>query len=83
MVFARLSDTFGRKPIVLAAWVLFTAFSLGCGLSQSIVQLYVDLMVTVLLIHDEHILIILQNSMSSVSRSRWSRALFQDHGSYS
>lgn len=39
VAFARLSDVYGRKTMVLIAWIIFTAFSIGCGVSQSIVQL--------------------------------------------
>ena len=43
MVFAllwgRLSDVLGRKWMVVAAWAIFTAFSLGCGLATSLNQL--------------------------------------------
>ena len=43
MVFAllwgRLSDVLGRKWMVVAAWAVFTAFSLGCGLATSLNQL--------------------------------------------
>ena len=43
MVFAllwgRLSDVLGRKWMVVAAWAIFTAFSLGCGLANSLDQL--------------------------------------------
>jgi len=34
-----LSDSFGRRPVVLAGLSLFTLASLGCALSQSIAQL--------------------------------------------
>ncbi|MES2530883.1 MAG: multidrug effflux MFS transporter [Pseudomonadota bacterium] len=34
-----LSDSFGRRPVVLAGMALFTLASLGCALSQSIGQL--------------------------------------------
>ncbi len=39
IMWARLSDLFGRKACVRAAWCIFTAFSLGCGLAQSLDQL--------------------------------------------
>ena len=39
IMWAKLSDLFGRKACVLAAWCIFTAFSLGCGLAQSLDQL--------------------------------------------
>ena len=43
MVFAllwgRMSDVLGRKWMVVAAWAIFTAFSLGCGLATSLNQL--------------------------------------------
>jgi DHA1 family bicyclomycin/chloramphenicol resistance-like MFS transporter len=34
-----LSDSFGRRPVVLAGLALFTLASLGCALSQTIAQL--------------------------------------------
>jgi MFS family permease len=37
--FARLSDVYGRKALLLTAWVLFTAFSIGCAVSRSMLQL--------------------------------------------
>jgi MFS family permease len=43
VAFARLSDVYGRKTMVMTAWILFTAFSIGCGVSQSMVQLLVSL----------------------------------------
>jgi MFS family permease len=39
VAFARLSDVYGRKTMVMTAWVIFTAFSVGCGFAQSMVQL--------------------------------------------
>jgi MFS family permease len=39
MAFARFSDIYGRKTMVIVAWTIFTAFSLGCGLAQTMVQL--------------------------------------------
>ncbi|MCJ1381112.1 hypothetical protein MMC17_004221 [Xylographa soralifera] len=41
LLWARLSDVLGRKWMVVAAWSLFTAFSLGCGLATSLQQLIV------------------------------------------
>lgn len=39
VAFARLSDVYGRKTMVLIAWIIFTAFSIGCGASQTMVEL--------------------------------------------
>ncbi|MCJ1318879.1 hypothetical protein MMC15_004211 [Xylographa vitiligo] len=41
LLWARLSDVLGRKWMVVAAWSLFTAFSLGCGLATSLQQLII------------------------------------------
>ncbi|KAH7303218.1 major facilitator superfamily domain-containing protein, partial [Stachybotrys elegans] len=40
-VFAKLSDIFGRKPIMLMCLVTFTIFSGACGAAQSITQLII------------------------------------------
>lgn len=37
--FARLSDVVGRRSAFLGASIVFVAFSLGCGFSQSMAQL--------------------------------------------
>jgi MFS family permease len=42
MAFARLSDIYGRKTMVLIAWIIFTGFSLGCALAKTMEQLYVS-----------------------------------------
>lgn len=39
--FAKLSDIYGRRALLIASWVLFAGFSLGCGLSQTMPQLIV------------------------------------------
>ncbi|GAB7355871.1 hypothetical protein MBLNU459_g6527t1 [Dothideomycetes sp. NU459] len=39
VIFTRLGDVFGRRNAVIAAFVIFLAFSLGCGFSQSVNQL--------------------------------------------
>lgn len=41
VIWARLSDLLGRKPTCVAAIIIFTAFSAGCGASQTMVQLIV------------------------------------------
>ncbi|KAK3702371.1 hypothetical protein LTR37_014945 [Vermiconidia calcicola] len=41
IIIARLSDIFGRQAIEIASFVIFLAFSLGCGLAQSMIQLIV------------------------------------------
>ncbi len=40
-IYAKLSDIFGRRPLLMAAIVLFVATSILCALSQSLVQLIV------------------------------------------
>lgn len=39
-IFARCSDVFGRKPILLIGLVTFTAASCACGAATSMIQLY-------------------------------------------
>jgi MFS family permease len=39
IIYARLSDVFGRKAVLLAALVIFGVFSLACGLAQTMTQL--------------------------------------------
>ncbi|KAL8387383.1 hypothetical protein RB595_009942 [Gaeumannomyces hyphopodioides] len=41
VIFAKLSDIFGRLAILEVSWLLFTVFSLGCGLAQTMNQLIV------------------------------------------
>nr|POE63739.1 efflux pump roqt [Quercus suber] len=41
IIVSRLSDVFGRKTVELASLVCFAAFSLGCALSTSILQLII------------------------------------------
>ncbi|KAL9588224.1 MAG: hypothetical protein Q9203_002967 [Teloschistes exilis] len=41
IIFARLSDIFGRKLALLSALTLFTVFSLACGVAQTMEQLIV------------------------------------------
>uniref|UniRef100_A0A093VDT1 Putative transporter C3H1.06c n=1 Tax=Talaromyces marneffei PM1 TaxID=1077442 RepID=A0A093VDT1_TALMA len=41
VVFARLSDFIGRRFAVVLAFIMFVAFSLGCGWSQNINQLII------------------------------------------
>jgi MFS family permease len=41
IIIARLSDIFGRKTIEVASFLMFTGFSLGCGLSKNMTQLIV------------------------------------------
>lgn len=43
IIFARLSDIFGRKLALLSALTLFTVFSLACGVAQTTDQLYVQI----------------------------------------
>lgn len=39
VAFARASDVIGRRHAFIAAYILFFAFSLGCGFAQNIYQL--------------------------------------------
>jgi MFS family permease len=39
VIFARISDIIGRKSAYIAAFIIFFAFSLGCGFSQTLNQL--------------------------------------------
>lgn len=39
VLFARLSDLVGRRAAFTAAYVIFVAFSLGCGFAQGMGQL--------------------------------------------
>ena len=39
MIFARISDVFGRKWCIIAAHGIFLAANMACGLSQSMMQL--------------------------------------------
>lgn len=39
VTFARISDVVGRRNAFLAAYIIFFAFSLGCGFAQSLDQL--------------------------------------------
>ena len=38
-IFARASDGIGRQEATIVAWILFGAFSLGCGLAKTLSQL--------------------------------------------
>jgi MFS family permease len=39
IIWAKLSDIFGRKPAIIATMAIFVAFSGGCGASQTMDQL--------------------------------------------
>ncbi|KAL8959884.1 MAG: hypothetical protein Q9193_003325 [Seirophora villosa] len=41
IILARLSDIFGRKPLIMFTILIFIAFSAGCGLAQTLTQLIV------------------------------------------
>ncbi|TVY23362.1 Efflux pump [Lachnellula hyalina] len=41
IIWAKLSDIYGRKPLLLASLFIFTAFSGGCGAAQTLTQLIV------------------------------------------
>ena len=42
IIWAKISDIFGRKQATLATSLIFVAFSAGCGASQTITQLIVN-----------------------------------------
>jgi MFS family permease len=39
IIFAKFSDIFGRKTIMLVCLTIFMAFSAGCGAAQNVTQL--------------------------------------------
>jgi MFS family permease len=39
--FSKLSDIYGRKRLIVIAWIFFGGFSIGCALSKSMTQLFV------------------------------------------
>ncbi|KAF4625107.1 hypothetical protein G7Y89_g13062 [Cudoniella acicularis] len=41
IIFTRLSDIFGRKPVLLFAVVMFLAWSIGCGCARTIEQMII------------------------------------------
>ncbi|KAL5906549.1 hypothetical protein ACKVV1_010950 [Pyricularia oryzae] len=41
IIFAKLSDIFGRLAMLEISWLIFALFSLGCGISQTMTQLIV------------------------------------------
>jgi MFS family permease len=41
IIISRFSDLFGKKTVEVASFTVFIAFSLGCGLSQSMTQLII------------------------------------------
>ncbi|KAF2103223.1 hypothetical protein NA57DRAFT_72202 [Rhizodiscina lignyota] len=41
LIFARMSDIFGRKLVLLVCLAVFSLFSLGCGYSQTMIQLII------------------------------------------
>lgn len=42
IIYAKLSDIFGRKIMLLSALLLFTVFSSACGAAQTLLQLCVQ-----------------------------------------
>lgn len=42
IIWAKISDIFGRKPATLATTLIFIMFSAGCGASQTMIQLIVN-----------------------------------------
>ncbi len=75
IIFARLSDIFGRKLALLSALTLFTVFSLACGVAQTTEQLYVQIKSRLL-----RQLIALQNYLPRFPRCRRLRHLQHGHG---
>ncbi|KAH8662214.1 major facilitator superfamily domain-containing protein [Xylariales sp. PMI_506] len=41
IAFAKMSDIYGRRCLVIVAWVLFAGASIGCGLAQNMASLVV------------------------------------------
>ena len=41
VVFPRISDVIGRRDAFIAAYIIFFAFSLGCGFAQTLNQLII------------------------------------------
>ena len=41
IILAKLSDIFGGKPLILFAVFIFTVFSVACGVSRRLLDLYV------------------------------------------
>jgi MFS family permease len=41
VIYAKLSDIFGTKLLILCAVTLFATFSIACGVSINMLQLYV------------------------------------------
>jgi MFS family permease len=41
VIYAKLSDIFGTKLLILCAVTLFTIFSIACGFARTMLQLYV------------------------------------------
>lgn len=39
IIFTRMSDIFGRKPVILFAVLMFLFWSLACGIAKTIEQL--------------------------------------------
>lgn len=39
IIWAKLSDIFGRKPVTIVTMFIFIAFSAGCGAAQTMTQL--------------------------------------------
>ena len=38
--FSKMSDIFGRKSVIIVAWLLFTLGSVWCGFAREMTQLY-------------------------------------------
>lgn len=41
IILAKLSDIFGRKPVMVFVIVIFTIFSIACGVAQTLPELYI------------------------------------------
>lgn len=43
IIYAKLSDVFGRKPMIIAAVVIFVISPGACGAAQNVLQLWIAL----------------------------------------
>ncbi|KAI0124705.1 major facilitator superfamily domain-containing protein [Xylariales sp. AK1849] len=41
VVFAKMSDIYGRRTLIIVSWILFAGSSLGCGLAQDMTTLII------------------------------------------
>ena len=74
IIWAKLSDIFGRKHLVIVAVLVFTAFSGACGAAQSMTQLWVSHHTKTVHL-PTRLIMVKQNYTTSFSRSWWRRKL--------